>query len=102
MICPRFHPRSVLFIAVVAILGTSSVAPAEQPPAASPPAAEMRAAPPPRSRPQIIYRLPRNSDYAGTLHSQAKTHGNPPPIATGVPPPQSRAANEALAREQQQ
>ena len=69
----------------------------------SPPPAQVKTAPP-RSKPQIIYRLPRNSNYASTLHSQAKTQSHPLPIDDSMPPSlqMSRAAaNEAAAREQQ-
>jgi hypothetical protein len=104
MIRPRFHPRFSALIAMVAIWGASYVAQAEQPPATPPPPAEGKTAPPPRTKPQIIYRVPRSSNYATTLHSQAKTQGHPLPIDSMSPPQQmSRAAaNEAAAREQQQ
>lgn len=105
MIFPRVHLRFFALIAMVAMLGSSYVAQAEQPPAMSPPPAEVKTAPPPRSKPQIIYRLPRNSNYAATLHSQAKTQSHPLPIDPSMPPSlqMSRAAaNEAAAREQQQ
>jgi hypothetical protein len=101
---PRFHPQIFVLIAVVAIVGPGYVLKAEQPPATSPPPAEAKMAPPPRSKPQIIYRLPRSS-YAATLHSQAKTQSHPLPIDNSMPPSlqMSRAAaNEAAAREQQQ
>jgi hypothetical protein len=103
---PRIHPRFIALVAaLVAILGPSYVAQAEQPPAMSPPPAQVRMAPPPRSKPQIIYRLPRTSNYATTLHSQAKTQSHPIPNdnSTSPSPEMSRsAANEAAAREQQQ
>jgi hypothetical protein len=61
-----------------------------------------------RARPQVIYHLPPSSNYAATLHSQAKSqnsevpndiseqasHANPnsaaPQPAVGAPPPQER------------
>jgi hypothetical protein len=104
MTFPRVHPRFSALIASVAILGPSFVAPAEQPPAVSPPV-QAKTAPPPGSKPQIIYRLPRSSNYATTLHSQAKTQGHPLPADNSVSPsPQMprTTTNEAAAREQQQ
>lgn len=78
---------------------------AEQPPATSPPPAEVKTAPPPRAKPQVIYHLPRSSSYAATLHSQAKTQSHPLPIDASMPPSlqMSRAAaNEAAAQAQQE
>lgn len=78
---------------------------AEQPPTMSPPPAEVKTAPPPRAKPQIIYHLPRTSSYAATLHSQAKTQSHPLPIDSSMPTSlqMSRAAaNEAAARAQQE
>lgn len=105
MTLSRVHPRFSVLIATGAILGLGHFAPAEQPPALSPPPAQLKTAPPPRSKPQIIYRLPRSSNYAATLHSQAKTQSHPLPIDSSMSPSlqMSRAAaNEAAAREQQQ
>lgn len=105
MTFPRFHPRFSTLIALAAIWVPASFAQAEQPPAISPPPAQVKTAPPPRAKPQIIYRLPRNSNYAATLHSQAKTQSHPLPIDNTMSPSlqMSRAAaNEAAAREQQQ
>ena len=99
---PRVHPRFFALIAIVAILGPVYVAQAEQPPAMSPPPAQVKPAPPPRSRPQIIYRLPRSSNYATTLHSQAKTHGHPIPIDNSMSPSLQMPREAAAAREQQQ
>lgn len=101
---PRVHLRFCALIALVAIWGPRYVAQAEQPPAMSPPPAQVKTAPPPRAKPQIIYRLPRNSSYAATLHSQAKTQSHPLPIDSSMSPSlqMSRSlANEAAAREQQ-
>jgi hypothetical protein len=101
---PHVHSRFFALIALAAILGPGIVAQAEQPPATSPPPAQVKIAPSPRSKPQIIYRLPRNSNFAATLHSQAKTQSHPLPIDSSMSPSlqMSRAAaNEAAAREQQ-
>jgi hypothetical protein len=102
---PRVHPRFFALIAFVAILGASYAAQAEQPPAVSPPPAQAKPAAPPRSKPQIIYRLPRNSNYAATLHSQSKIQSHPLPIDNSRAPSlqlSREAANEAAARERQQ
>ena len=104
MICPRFPYQLGLLIAVAAIWGASSVLGAEQPPAVTPPA-ELKTAQPPRAKPQIIYRLPRTSSYAATLHSQSKTQSHPLPIDSTMPTSlqMSRAAaNEAAARAEQE
>lgn len=88
----------------MAILSPGYVAQAEQPPAISPPAAQVKPAPPASSKPQIIYRLPRSSNYSATLHSQAKTQAHPLPIDGNMSqrPQMSRSvANEAATREQQ-
>jgi len=105
MTFPRLHPRFSALIVLLAIWAPAFIAQAEQPPAVSPPPAQVKVAPPPRSKPQIIYWLPRNSNYAATLHSQAKTQTHPLPIDNSMSPSlqMSRAAaNEAAAREQQQ
>ena len=71
----------------------------------TPPPAELKTAPPPRAKPQIIYHLPRSSSYAATLHSQAKNQSHPLPIDSSMPPSlqMSRAAaNEAAAKAQQE
>jgi len=105
MIRPHFHYRLCVLVALAAIWGPSFVAHAEQPPAMSPPPAEVKTAPAPRAKPQIIYHLPRRSSYAATLHSQAKNQSHPLPIDSTMPPSlqMSRAAaNEAAARAQQE
>lgn len=38
-----------------------------------------------RPKPQVIYHLPRSSNYAATLHSQAKGQNNDLPIDGGMP-----------------
>lgn len=102
---PRFHYRLSVVIAFAVIWGPGFAAQAEQPPTMSPPPAEVKTAPPPRAKPQVIYHLPRNSSYAATLHSQAKNQSHPLPIDSSMPPSlqMSRAAaNEAAARAQQE
>ena len=39
----------------------------------------------PRARPQVIYHLPPASNYAATLHSQAKSQNNELPIDSSMP-----------------
>jgi hypothetical protein len=102
---PHLHRRIPVLIAFAAMWAPSFVTKADQPPAMSPPPAEVKAAPPPRAKPQVIYHLPRSSSYAATMHSQAKTQSHPLPIDGGMPPSlqMSRAAaNEAAARAQQE
>ena len=102
---PRLHSRFSALIACAAMCAPGFLAKAEQPPAMSPPPAEVKTAPPPRAKPQVIYHLPRSSSYAATLHSQAKTQSHPLPIDSTMPPSlqMSRAAaNEAAARAQQE
>lgn len=102
---PRFHLRFSVLIAFAAMWAPGFVAEADQPPATSPAPAEVKTAPPPRAKPQVIYHLPRSSSYAATLHSQAKTQSHPLPIDGTMPPSlqMSRsAANEAAARAQQE
>jgi hypothetical protein len=58
-----------------------------------------------RTKPQVIYHLPPSSDYAATLHSQAKAQGNELPIDSSMPTSlqMSRAnANAAAAQAQQE
>jgi hypothetical protein len=38
-----------------------------------------------RARPQVIYHLPPTSNYAATLHSQAKGQTNNPPVDSNTP-----------------
>ena len=51
-----------------------------------------------RTRPQVIYHLPPASDYAATLHSQAKTPYNevpaegPTPVSLQTPRPNTNAS----------
>ena len=105
MTLPGFHYRFCMLIALAAMCAAGFAAKAEQPPAMSPPPAEVKAGPPRRAKPQVIYHLPRSSSYAATLHSQAKTQSHPLPIDSSMPPSlqMSRAAaNEAAARAQQE
>jgi hypothetical protein len=51
-----------------------------------------------RSRPQVIYHLPRASNYAATLHSQAKGQSTDVPVDSELP----RANANAAPIEQQQ
>jgi hypothetical protein len=58
-----------------------------------------------RTKPQVIYHLPPSSDYAATLHSQAKGQSNELPIDSSMPTSlqMSRAnANAAAAQAQQE
>jgi hypothetical protein len=57
-----------------------------------------------RARPQVIYHLPPNPNYAATLHSQAKRQNNDLPVddSTAISLQTSRAnANSAAAPQQQ-
>src|SRR4051794_13155765 len=50
-----------------------------------------------RSKPQVIYQLPRTSTYAATLHSQAKMEGNQRierPSQSRIPVPEIQQAPE--------
>ena len=105
MIRPRPHYCLGLLIAFAAIWGPGFLSRAEQPPAAPPAPAELKTAPPPRAKPQIIYRVPRSSSYAATLHSQSKTQSHPLPIDGSMPVSLQMAraaANEAAARAAQE
>lgn len=52
---------------------------------AQPPEPGPRKTPAPRTKPQVIYHLPPSSDYAATLHSQAKGPNNDLPIDDSMP-----------------
>jgi hypothetical protein len=56
-----------------------------------------------RTKPQVIYHLPPSSNYAATLHSQAKGQGNELPIDSSMPTSlqMSRANANAAATQQQ-
>ena len=57
-----------------------------------------------RSKPQVIYHLPRSSTYSATLHSQAKTQNNLLPVDGQMPTSLqlSRSAANAEALEARQ
>ena len=57
-----------------------------------------------RTRPQVIYHLPPASNYAATLHSQAKAQNGELPIDSSMPTSlqMSRANANAAAAQQQQ
>jgi hypothetical protein len=77
---PAFKVRLVRFL----VLGSTAVAATAmaQPPETG---SSKRAAS--RTRPQIIYHLPRSSNYAGTLHSQAKSQNSELPNDSAMPNP---------------
>jgi hypothetical protein len=54
-----------------------------------------------RTRPQIIYHLPPASNYAATLHSQAKTQNNELPVDSSMPTSLQNANTNANAAQQQ-
>jgi hypothetical protein len=57
-----------------------------------------------RTKPQVIYHLPSSSNYAATLHSQAKSQNNKPPAEGPQAPSQisDDNANTGTAQGQQQ
>jgi hypothetical protein len=57
-----------------------------------------------RTKPQVIYHLPPASNYAATLHSQAKGQNNDLPIDSSMPTSlqMSRANANAAAAQQQE
>jgi hypothetical protein len=88
--CMAVRPKSPItafaFILLIAITPVVPLARAEQPPATTaPPAESNKKSAAPRTKPQIIYRLPRVSGYAAALHSQAKTPDNSLPIDPDMP-----------------
>jgi hypothetical protein len=52
---------------------------------AQPPETGSTKTPAPRTKPQVIYHLPRSSNYAATLHSQAKGQNNDLPVDSSMP-----------------
>jgi hypothetical protein len=71
---------------------------------AQPPEQAANKKPVARPKPQVIYHLPPSSNYAATLHSQAKTQNNDLPIDSDMPTSLqiSRAnANAAAAQARQ-
>ena len=87
-------PAWLLGVAFLALTGTILAQPPETGPNKTPAA---------RTKPQVIYHLPPKSNYAATLHSQAKGQNNDLPIDSGMPASlqMSRAnANAAAAQVQ--
>ncbi|HVF72508.1 MAG TPA: hypothetical protein VM940_12950 [Chthoniobacterales bacterium] len=80
-------PSHRLSFAVVVSVGLflRATACAEPPSAPSDPGTNAKAGGLPRSKPQVIYHLPRASNYAATLHSQAKRPGTLLPVDTSMP-----------------
>jgi hypothetical protein len=94
---PGFQNKSVwlLWVALLALTGTVL---------AQPPETTANKTPAARTKPQVIYHLPPKSNYAATLHSQAKGQNNDLPIDSSMPTSlqMSRAnANAAAAQAQQ-
>ena len=87
----------LIFAASLALTGAVCAQPPDQPPNKKPVA---------RTKPQVIYHLPPSSNYAATLHSQAKAQNNNDlPIDSDMPTSLqiSRAnANAAAAQARQQ
>jgi len=87
-------PAWLLWVALLALTGTVLAQPPETGPNKTPAA---------RTKPQVIYHLPPSSNYAATLHSQAKGQNNDLPIDSSMPTSlqMSRAnANAAAAQAQ--
>ena len=86
---PGFQSKAVWlgWVALIALTGTILA----QPPLSM------------RTKPQVIYHLPRSSNYAATLHSQAKGQNNDLPVDGGRPTSlsTSRANANAAAAEPQ-
>jgi|GEM_PF-2730136 len=99
---PRFSFKvsisSLLFSGVILLQAPFAFAEQPAPPAEAP--AEIKKSAP-RVKPQVIYRLPRTSNYAANLHSQAKSHANDLPIDGDMPVSlqMSRAAANAAANQ---
>lgn len=95
---PGFENKPVwlLWVTLIALTGPVLAQPPETGPNKTPAA---------RTKPQVIYHLPRSSNYAATLHSQAKGQNNDLPIDSSMPASlqMSRAnANAAAAPAQQE
>jgi hypothetical protein len=89
-------PAWLLWVALLALTGTVLAQPPETGPNKTPAA---------RTKPQVIYHLPPSSNYAATLHSQAKGQNNDLPIDSSMPASvqMSRAnANAAAVQAQQE
>jgi len=76
--------KKLVRLACVTLLMLAGVVSAE-PPSGTPSKPAMKVPPAPRERPQIIYHVRPTSDYAATLHSQAKGQPNDLPIDSGMP-----------------
>jgi hypothetical protein len=86
----------LIFAASLALTGAVCAQPPDQTPNKKPVA---------RTKPQVIYHLPPSSNYAATLHSQAKAQNNDLPIDGDMPTSLqiSRAnANAAAAQARQE
>jgi hypothetical protein len=75
---PGFQNKAVWlgWVALIALTGAVL---------AQPPESSSKKAPAWRTKPQVIYHLPRSSNYAATLHSQAKGQNNDLPIDSSMP-----------------
>jgi hypothetical protein len=75
---PGFQNKAVWlgWVALIALTGAVMAQPGESSP---------KKAPASRTKPQVIYHLPRSSNYAATLHSQAKGQNNDLPIDSSMP-----------------
>jgi hypothetical protein len=90
---------SVTFAACMAFFLTAHGQPPVQSESANKPAPHAM-----KSKPQVIYHLPRSSSYAATLHSQAKTR-DALPIDNSMPTSlqlSRAAANDAAVQAQQE
>jgi hypothetical protein len=86
----------LIFAASLALTGAVCAQPSDQAPNKKPAA---------RTKPQVIYHLPPSSNYAATLHSQAKSQNNDLSIDSDMPTSLqiSRAnANAAAAQARQE
>jgi hypothetical protein len=95
---PEFQHKLV-WLAGTALLALTVTLRAEPPETLSKKSATLR------TKPQVIYHLPPSSNYAATLHSQAKGQGNELPVDSSMPTSlqMSRAnANAAAAQAQQE
>ena len=66
----------LIFAASLALTGAVCAQPPDQAPNKKPVA---------RTKPQVIYHLPPSSNYAATLHSQAKGQNNDLPVDSSMP-----------------
>jgi hypothetical protein len=75
---PGFQHRWICFSGIALLALTAAVL-------AQPPDPSSTKKPVARPKPQVIYHLPPSSDYAATLHSQAKGQNNDLPIDSSMP-----------------